>query len=135
MRPAWAARERSTAKTISTPAAPPRAGRSRWGMIVSFSMEILSLMSRDRQRHRRYPIEWIRFDSEYVRLDQSLRYEMIKRDDGIVSEHLSFAGLEQFAAPCRVHCGRRFIEQLVVGWICVSCIVIFRIHAQGIQKV
>jgi hypothetical protein len=29
--------ERSTAKTIRTPAAPPRVGRSRWEMILAFA--------------------------------------------------------------------------------------------------
>jgi hypothetical protein len=72
--------------------------------VFSFSMEILFLMSRDGQCLRRYPIERIGFDSMYIRLDQTLRYKMIKRNDGIVGEHLSFAGLEQFAAPSRVRC-------------------------------
>jgi hypothetical protein len=35
-RPALAAREKSRAKTIRTPAAPPRVGRRRWARIVAF---------------------------------------------------------------------------------------------------
>jgi hypothetical protein len=41
-RPAWEAMVRSKAKTMRTPAAPPRAGRRRWEMIAAFGCTTFS---------------------------------------------------------------------------------------------